>query len=64
MNSYYNLLLFMLHVGMNILVTSTIPESAGLSSSSALVCSAAMSNMHSNGFHLTKVCMYSVLVKQ
>ncbi|XP_065838833.1 N-acetylgalactosamine kinase-like [Oscarella lobularis] len=40
--------------GMDVLLDGTIPKSAGLSSSSALVCCAALATMYANGAHMTK----------
>ena len=42
-------------VGMNVITDGIIPPNAGLSSSSALVCCAAMATMHANGFQIPKV---------
>ncbi|XP_072037965.1 N-acetylgalactosamine kinase-like [Amphiura filiformis] len=42
-------------VGMNVVTDGTIPARAGLSSSSALVCCAALATMHSNGLKISKV---------
>lgn len=48
--------------GMNIVVDGIVPKSAGLSSSSALVCCAGLSTMHANGLSMSKteladICM-------
>ena len=42
-------------VGMDLMLEGVIPKSAGLSSSSALVCCAAMVTMRCNAKQLTKV---------
>ena len=41
--------------GMNLLVDGTVPPSAGLSSSSALVCCGSLVTMHANGLEIPKV---------
>lgn len=40
--------------GMDLCVVGTVPPSAGLSSSSALVCAAAIATLHANGLSLSK----------
>lgn len=48
--------------GLQCVVDGTIPKSAGLSSSSALVCCAALATMHANNQSLTKVFLKTILI--
>ena len=48
--------------GLQCVVDGTIPKSAGLSSSSALVCCAALATMHANNQSLTKVFLKTILL--
>ena len=45
---------------MKVLIDGTIPQSAGLSSSSALVVCAALTTTIINGIHITKVIRFSI----
>ena len=47
--------------GMNILLDGTVPKSAGLSSSSALVCCAALTTAYANNKSFTKVRFRSLI---
>lgn len=47
--------------GLTCMVDGTVPPSAGLSSSSALVCCSALLTMHANGHSLSKVIFLTVL---
>ncbi|RMX46098.1 hypothetical protein pdam_00009363 [Pocillopora damicornis] len=41
-------------VGLNLVIDGTVPKSAGLSSSSALVCCSGLATLHANGLKLSK----------
>lgn len=49
--------------GMSCMVSGCVPPSAGLSSSSALVCCAALSTMYAMGLSLTKVSTFNHTIK-
>jgi len=50
-------------VGLNLVVDGTVPKSAGLSSSSALVCCSGLATVHGNGLELSKHELAEVCTK-
>ncbi|XP_033125151.1 N-acetylgalactosamine kinase-like [Anneissia japonica] len=50
-------------VGLNILADGTVPRSAGLSSSSALVCCAGLTMMHANNLKISKLELADICAK-
>ena len=49
-------------IGMDMVMNGTVPKSAGLSSSSAIVCCSALATMHANQQTLTKVYIWDLFV--